>query len=52
MEQRSTQHQLDITKKNDWFLRFFKKGMFIGSGFILPESAVVHLLPFWTFMNA
>ncbi|MCP9467182.1 MAG: DUF368 domain-containing protein, partial [Candidatus Granulicatella sp. P6S_S16_bin.50.1] len=35
MEQRSTQHQLDKQKKNDWFLRFFK-GMFIGSGFILP----------------
>ena len=35
MEQRSTQHQLDKQKKNDWILRFFK-GMFIGSGFILP----------------
>ena len=35
MEQRSTQHQLDKQKKNDWFLRFIK-GMFIGSGFILP----------------
>ena len=35
MEQRSTQHQLDKQKKNDWFLRFLK-GMFIGSGFILP----------------
>ena len=35
MEQRSSQHQLEKQKKNDWLLRFVK-GMFIGSGFILP----------------
>ena len=51
MEQRSTQHQLDKQKKNDWFLRFIK-GMFIGQDLSSQVSAVVHLLLSLDFMNA